>query len=161
MANSVEDLLDELGNETRRRILFLLAERPRFVTELSRQLDVGRKAVIGHLRRLEECRLVESVEKPVETGRPRKYYEIKREVFFNVGIAPGFVDISHLQSRGELEEIEKLDLELDELEVSPESERRVAASYVLNKLEEHMDELESEWVELQRLLNRARKLLNK
>ncbi|MBR9689557.1 MAG: ArsR family transcriptional regulator, partial [Candidatus Altiarchaeota archaeon] len=40
------ELLDCLGNPTRRRILFLLADRPRFVTELSETLKIGRKAVI-------------------------------------------------------------------------------------------------------------------
>ncbi|TRO62051.1 ArsR family transcriptional regulator [Candidatus Bathyarchaeota archaeon] len=157
----IEGLLDDLGNDTRRKILFLLAERPQFVSEIAEQLDVGRKAIIEHLRRLEDSRLVSSEEKRLSQGRPRKYYEIRREVFFNVGISPGFVDFSELESGKEIDEVEKLDMEMDELEVAPLQERKLAGSVILNKLESHMERLESEWVEMQRLLNRARRLLNK
>jgi len=52
-----------------------------------------------------------------------------------------------------------LALELDELELAPESERRISVSYILNKLETKLSLLEGEWVEVQKLLNRARKLL--
>jgi len=156
----VEDVLDALGNETRRRILFLLAERPRFVTEISDELNIGRKAIIDHLSRMENSNLIFSVEKRLSKGRPRKYYEIKKEIFFNVGICPNFVDFSEMESLRRLEDIEELDIELDELQTSPLAERRIAVSYLINKLEHRMDNLESEWVQVQRLLNRARKLLN-
>ena len=140
----VNKLLDALGCDTRRKILFLLAEQPRFVSELAEQLDVGRKAIIEHLHRLEDSRLVSSEEKRLSQGRPRKYYEIRRELFFNIGITPGFVDFSEMESRGEIDEIERLDMELDELELSPTSERRVAAGKLLKDLEDYMKDLESE-----------------
>jgi len=53
-------LLDLLGNENRRRILRLLATKPCYVTEISEYLDVSPKAVIDHLRKLDEAGLVES-----------------------------------------------------------------------------------------------------
>jgi ArsR family transcriptional regulator len=157
--SGIESVLDTLGNSTRRRILFLLAERPRFVTELSDQLRIGRKAIIEHLSLMENSGLVFSVEKRLSQGRPRKYFEIKQEIFFNVGICPSFVDFSQMESKEEIEEIEKLDMELDEIETTPLPERRISVSYIVNKLESRMEGLESEWIEVQRLLNRARKLL--
>jgi ArsR family transcriptional regulator len=157
----VEEILNSLGNKTRRRILFLLAGQPRFVSEISERLGVGRKAIIDHLGRLESSDLVTSVERRVSQGRPRKYYEIKKEVFFNIGICPSFVDFSEMESTQEISDIDKLDMELDELEIAPVNERRMATTFILNKLESQMKEMESEWVELQRLLNRTRKLLNK
>lgn len=156
----VDSLLDTLGNRTRRQILFLLADRPMFVTEISDLLGVGRKAVIDHLSMMEGSGMIESRERRLSQGRPRKYYEIREEIFFNIGICPSFVDFSPLESSSEIEEVEKLDMELDELEISPPSERRIATSYIINKLEKRMDGIESEWVEIQRLLNRARKMLN-
>lgn len=157
----IEGLLDALGCDTRRRILFLLAERPQFVSEISEQLDVGRKAIIEHLRKLEGSHLVLSREKQISQGRPRKYYEIRREIFFNVGISPGFVDFSELASGLEVDEVEKLDMQIDELEMTTDRERKMAGSVILNKLEAQMARLESEWVGMQRLLNRARRLMNK
>ena len=77
-------LLDLLGNENRRRILRLLARRPCYVTEISESLGVSPKAVIGHLRKLEEAGLVES---RADDGR-RKYFRISRNLRLEVNVSP-------------------------------------------------------------------------
>ncbi len=74
-----DDLLNVLGSETRRRILLLLTKRPYFVSELSQELGIGQKAVLEHLRILENAGLVECRTEKIPRGRPRKYYTIKRE----------------------------------------------------------------------------------
>ena len=78
------DLLDLLGNENRRRILALLARRPYYVTEMSEELRVSPKAVIDHLRRLEEAGLVES--RVDDSGR--KYFHIARSLRLEVNVSP-------------------------------------------------------------------------
>ena len=155
----LEPLLDTIGNSTRRNILFLLAERPRFVSEIAEQLKIGRKAIIEHLDKLETAGVISSRKKQLMRGRPRKYFEISEELFLTISITSNFVDFSKVESNQEIPEAEKLNLELDELEIAPESERRVSVSYILNKLESRLTEIESEWVEFQKLLNRSRKLL--
>ena len=77
-------LLDLLGNENRRRILRLLARRPCYVTEISDSLGVSPKAVIDHLRKLEDAGLVES---RVDDGR-RKYFRISRNLRLEVNVSP-------------------------------------------------------------------------
>ncbi|MFB6105336.1 MAG: metalloregulator ArsR/SmtB family transcription factor [Halobacteriaceae archaeon] len=77
-------LLDLLGNENRRRILRLLARKPCYVTEISEYLGVSPKAVIDHLRKLEEAGLVES---RVDDGR-RKYFHIVRNLRLEVNVSP-------------------------------------------------------------------------
>jgi ArsR family transcriptional regulator len=77
-------LLDLLGNENRRRILRLLARRPCYVTEISDSLGVSPKAVIGHLRKLDDAGLVES---RVDEGR-RKYFRISRNLRLVVNVSP-------------------------------------------------------------------------
>lgn len=77
-------LLDLLGNENRRRILRLLAQKPCYVTEISEYLGVSPKAVIDHLRKLEEAGLVEST---VDDGR-RKYFSIARNLRLEVSVSP-------------------------------------------------------------------------
>jgi ArsR family transcriptional regulator len=81
-------LLDVLGNETRRRILILLTKRPYFVSELSQELGVGQKAVLEHLRILEEAGLIEGRIERIPRGRPRKYYTIKRGFRLEVLLTP-------------------------------------------------------------------------
>jgi ArsR family transcriptional regulator len=77
-------LLDLLGNENRRRILRLLARRPCYVTEISEYLGVSPKAVIDHLRKLEDAGLVES---RVDDQR-RKYFSIARNLRLEVSVSP-------------------------------------------------------------------------
>ncbi|MDS0473916.1 metalloregulator ArsR/SmtB family transcription factor [Natrinema sp. 1APR25-10V2] len=84
-------LLDLLGNENRRRILRLLARKPCYVTEISEYLGVSPKAVIEHLRKLEEAGLIES---RVDDQR-RKYFHIARNVRLEVNVSPyGFASKS-------------------------------------------------------------------
>ncbi|WNY28960.1 hypothetical protein MmiEs2_11730 [Methanimicrococcus stummii] len=78
------ELLDILGNENRRKILALLADRPYFVSEISARLGVAPKAVIGHLSLLESSGLIES---SVDDQR-RKYYSISKSLLLEVSVSP-------------------------------------------------------------------------
>ncbi|WP_266078764.1 ArsR/SmtB family transcription factor [Haladaptatus caseinilyticus] len=77
-------LLDILGNENRRRILRLLSHKPCYVTEISEYLGVSPKAVIDHLRKLEEAGLVESR----TDNQRRKYFNISRNLRLEVDVSP-------------------------------------------------------------------------
>lgn len=77
-------LLDLLGNANRRRILRLLAQKPCYVTEISEYLGVSPKAVIDHLRRLEDAGIVESH----TDDRRRKYFHISRNLRLEVSVSP-------------------------------------------------------------------------
>ncbi len=78
------EFLDLLGNRNRRRILRLLAQKPCYVTEISEFLGVSPKAVIDHLRKLEDAGLVESQ----TDDRRRKYFSISRHVRLEVTVSP-------------------------------------------------------------------------
>jgi ArsR family transcriptional regulator len=77
-------LLDLLGNENRRRILQLLARKPCYVTEISEYIGVSPKAVIDHLRKLEEAGLVESH----TDDQRRKYFHISQNLRLEVNLSP-------------------------------------------------------------------------
>jgi len=77
-------LLDLLGNENRRRILRLLSQKPCYVTEISEYLHVSPKAVIDHLRKLEDAGLVESR----TDDQRRKYFHISRSLRLEVSVSP-------------------------------------------------------------------------
>jgi DNA-binding transcriptional ArsR family regulator len=61
------DGLTALGEPTRREIFERLAERPRAVAELARELPVSRPAVSQHLKVLKQAHLVSDT--PVGTRR--------------------------------------------------------------------------------------------
>lgn len=77
-------LLDILGNENRRKIIKLLADRPCYVSEISGRLGVGPKAVISHLSLLEEAGLIEY---SVDEQR-RKYFNIANNMRLEVSVSP-------------------------------------------------------------------------
>lgn len=77
-------LLDLLGNENRRRILRLLSQKPCYVTEISEYLGVSPKAVIDHLRKLEDAGLIESR----TDNQRRKYFHISRSLRLEVNVSP-------------------------------------------------------------------------
>jgi DNA-binding transcriptional ArsR family regulator len=61
------DAWTALGDPTRRAIFEQLAERPRAVVELARELPVSRPAVSQHLKVLKQARLV--TDRPAGTRR--------------------------------------------------------------------------------------------
>ncbi len=82
----LEAILDVMGCKTRRDILTLLTQEPRFVSEISKELEIGQKAIIEHLRAMEELGLLNSSFQKIERGRPRKYYGISQKMEIQIFI---------------------------------------------------------------------------
>ncbi|MDI3549993.1 MAG: ArsR family transcriptional regulator [Methanobacterium sp.] len=89
----LELLLDVMGCKTRRDILELLRDEPRFVSQISRELEIGQKAIIEHLRAMEEAGLLSSNFQKIERGRPRKYYGISHDVEFQIFLSQGNIRV--------------------------------------------------------------------
>jgi ArsR family transcriptional regulator len=82
-------LLDILGNENRRKILHLLASRPCYMSEIAERLDVGAKAILGHLELLERAGMVEA---NVDEQR-RKYFHISDNLRLEVFVSQYSFDV--------------------------------------------------------------------
>ena len=89
----LEAVLDVIGCKTRRDILALLTQEPRFVSEISQQLDIGQKAIIGHLKAMEELGLINPSYQKIQRGRPRKYYEISQDIEIKIFIKPDNINM--------------------------------------------------------------------
>lgn len=151
-------LLDLLGNENRRRILRLLARKPCYVTEISEYLGVSPKAVIDHLRKLDEAGLVESR----TDDHRRKYFSIARNLRLEVNVSPyGFgtksaysasrgldmtrcrhlkIDITNPDRTAELTELGRELKQLEDLS----SELSMAQRWVQGRLTEVMDDISTQ-----------------
>ena len=90
----MEDILDVMGCKTRRDIINLLREEPMFVSEISNELNIGQKAIIEHLRAMEELGILESSYKKIMRGRPRKYYDLPHEVNVHIVINKNTFDVN-------------------------------------------------------------------
>ena len=97
MANvdNIDLLLEVLGNDTRRRILQLLADEPRYFIQLSKDLGVSQQAVLKHLVLFERNGFVTSFEGDSEYAAPkRKYYQLNRSCMLAIGITKDAVQFA-------------------------------------------------------------------
>ena len=90
----MEAILDVMGCKTRRDIMDLLREEPRFVSEISQELQIGQKAIIEHLRAMEDVGILTSSTKKVVRGRPRKYYDMPNDVNVHITITKNSFNVS-------------------------------------------------------------------
>jgi ArsR family transcriptional regulator len=122
--DEIDVLLDVLGNETRRRILQLLADEPRYFIQLSKDLGVSQQAVLKHLEILERYGFVVSFQGESDFAAPkRKYFQLNRSCMLAIGITNDtvqfvFHDISQEPSkdalnRGDLKSVQKAVVDLE------------------------------------------------
>jgi len=84
----IDALLRALQHETRRLILKLLSEQPRYLYHLSKELGMSEQLLLKHLKFLEEKGLVECFVVPGRRAPPRKYYRLKHP-FLHISIFLG------------------------------------------------------------------------
>ena len=103
-----EDILDVMGCKTRRDIINLLREEPMFVSEISNELDIGQKAIIAHLRAMEDIGILNSSYKKILRGRPRKYYD------FDVNLSEDMLNTLQLPSGDEWSRLLDIEKRIDD-----------------------------------------------
>jgi ArsR family transcriptional regulator len=92
---TIDEILEVLGNESRRRILSLLSKKPCYVSEISYSLKMAPKAVLEHLDKLEKAGLIKSYEE----GR-RRYYYINRSIRIEISITPHHFNVTLTSGNG-------------------------------------------------------------
>jgi predicted transcriptional regulator len=77
-----------LGNETRRRILRLLAQRAHYPYELSSMLGLTPRGVFKHLEALQKAGLIEREQRESDLGPDRVYYRLNVRFGLSTTILP-------------------------------------------------------------------------
>jgi ArsR family transcriptional regulator len=148
----MEDILDVMGCKTRRDIIDLLREEPKFVSEISTELNIGQKAIIEHLRAMEEIGILESSFKKIVRGRPRKYYDMPHDVNVNISITKNTFSVNISQDM-----LDKLQLPSgDEWSKLLEIEKRIDNGHW-----EAIEELKNQIRLYENLKNRAEYILER
>ncbi|MCS7140222.1 MAG: helix-turn-helix domain-containing protein [Candidatus Nezhaarchaeota archaeon] len=104
------DLLEILGNETRRRILELLAKEPKYLLQMSRELNISQQAILKHINLLLRAGLIRVCEvKKGSLGPSRKYYELVKPISMTIDVFKGFTEVNVREISGELpDDIKKM-----------------------------------------------------
>ncbi len=84
----LDKVFKALGHITRRRILRLLAQNPRYPYELSKLLELNRRVVLKHLDALQDAALVEREAGDSDLGPDRIYYRLKASFGLSTMISP-------------------------------------------------------------------------
>lgn len=97
----IGQLLDLLGNNTRRRILESLTNEPKYFIQLSKEIGVSQQAVLKHLFLLENFGLIESFKAKSNLAAPdRKYFQLNRSVYLSIGITGNSMEIKMENIKG-------------------------------------------------------------
>ncbi len=165
MLRRLRKLLDILGNETRCRILDLVSDEPRFISEISKELEVGQQAILRHLEELTEFGLLNSFEEEESTsekrkGRKRKYYEIspkaQYQIFINIDKDDIIFDLRTPDKPDHFEELNKIEKEIANMKATPFGLRKVEMYQLLIRQLEtkirNLDEARSHAIRLLQIL---------
>jgi predicted transcriptional regulator len=85
---NLDKVFKALGHNTRRRILRLLAQSPRYPYELSKLLALNRRVVLKHLDALQKAGLVTREHGESDLGPDRIYYKLKVSIGLSTTIMP-------------------------------------------------------------------------
>ena len=78
-------LFDALSHPMRIKVIGILFEKRRYVSELAKLLNMSRPLLYMHLKKLEEASIVIGSYEVSESGKSMKYYEIKT---FDIHLTP-------------------------------------------------------------------------
>lgn len=78
-------LFDALSHPMRVKVIGILAQKRRYVSELAKLLNMSRPLLYMHLKKLEEAAIVTGNYEISESGKSMKYYEIKN---FDIRLTP-------------------------------------------------------------------------
>ena len=160
----IGELLDLLGNNTRRRILEALTNEPKYFIQLSKEIGISQQAVLKHLLQLEKFGLIESYRAKSNLAAPdRKYFKLNKSVFLSVGITGNSMEIrmESIQNRKE-----DISYEINTNKKQPDKEMTniiINTKSKLDNISTKIRELEDEKIillqEKQKILEKAHQII--
>jgi len=81
-------LLNVLGNETRRKIISIIAEEPNYLSQIAKNMDITQPAVLRHIKILEVNNIIESYPVKSSQGASKKYYKIVPTIELEIALNP-------------------------------------------------------------------------
>lgn len=82
-------LFDALSHPMRIKVIGILAQNRRYVSELAKMMNMSRPLLYMHLRKLEDAAIVIGSYEISESGKSMKYYEVKS---FAVHLTPELLE---------------------------------------------------------------------
>ncbi len=135
-----------MGDETRRRMIFLLRAKERTVSQIAEELGKTPQAIYHHIRKLKDVGMVEVAREERIDHFIETYYQAAAEVFdFSYGEGPGSLEYAERETEEALRSLPQLGFEVmfDKGDVSKlvEVQMRMHTLGTREDLEEQIAEL--------------------
>lgn len=138
---NLDELLEILGNPTRRVILSKLAKVPHSTSELHKALGISRQAVHSQLEILSNYKLIEKIDPNKRGGR----YRIKSNLSLKIDLSPDYYGVSYSVEEAEEEEEFTEDIVSSEYkQIKKRDEKLKFLGARISKLENKITKLERE-----------------
>lgn len=96
-------LFEALSNPHRLRIIAILANGRRYVSQLARELEMSRPLLYMHLQKLDQAGLVKAEMEVSEDGKAMKYYQLQPFAFhINEDVIKEAVRTLTMKKKGDL-----------------------------------------------------------
>lgn len=158
---NTEEIFNILGNETRRMILEMLADKPCYTTEIAERLNIGQKAINEHLKIMQELGLIEVYVKKQKRGSPRKYFRISNTFKLEFTLTPSIFDVDVLRLDRDFDTIFDYFPEFKELMREVRETKKVAEMerlrIVAKDLREELEKINNAKIYIENLLGEIRK----
>jgi len=143
----IDAITKALGNETRRKILFLLSQGEDYPYSLSSRLNISPRAVMQNLNVLENAGLIEKYTVRSEMGPERTYYRIKKGLQVNINLSPRCYRIKILETPSktptDIPDLKKSFDKLEEISKNKDVDIILEKSLeLLNEIEEKINRIE-------------------
>ena len=109
----------------------MLAEKPRYTTEIANLLDIGQKAINEHLRIMSEFGIIDMYVQKQQRGSPRKYFKVNERFKLEFTLTPGFFRVYIVDTDMDLKALLQAFPELKELQ------RKVEQIHTVRRIEQH------------------------
>ncbi len=140
----LDQLLEMLGNPTRRMLLSKLAKVPHSASELANSLNISRQAVHSQLKLLEENGIIEDIDENPKKSK----YRIKKGISVRIDISPDYYNIKYatkdIQSKSIPTPLQNTEFSQDYTSIKKPEEKIKFLGETIKQIEDDINDLETE-----------------
>jgi predicted transcriptional regulator len=157
----MEDIISIIANPERRKIIRLLADKPRYFLELARELKISQQSLHIHLDKLASIGVIKSYTVKSPYGPYRKYYALNNDFCIELNVLNGLYNINIWSSIKELngfDDLKYLERLIDNIEKENDLLKSLRlTNNILREINKRLNEVNMRKLYLISLMAKARR----